>query len=57
MRFEFAHEYPIHRPFITSQGDIFGDVLDSIDDEEEDIAVSMSAKRYCSWRNTYGTLR
>ena len=44
MRFEFADEYPIHRPLITSQGDIFGDVLDSIDDEEEDIAYQCRLK-------------
>ena len=44
MRFEFADEYPIHRPLITSRGDVVSDVFDSINDEEEDIAVSMSPK-------------
>ena len=36
--FEFAQDYPIHRPIITSQGDAFGDVLVSIEDKEADIA-------------------
>ena len=44
MRFEFADEYPIHRPFITSEGDVIGDVFDSINNEEEDIAYQCRLK-------------
>ena len=44
MGFEFADEYPIHRPLITSQRDVVGDVFDSINDEEEDIAYQCRLK-------------
>ncbi len=43
--FDFVEDYPIHRPLITSQGDIFGDVLVSIEDEEEDIAYKCRLKQ------------
>ena len=36
--FEFAQDYPIHRPLITTQGDVYGDVFDLIEDKKADIA-------------------